>query len=191
MGFDSTWILVDLKAYRALLEPPATAGDVWRLASAGAPWASELQLPDRHDIGLLMALRDVARRDPTYQKISAYDRAVFEPGGRFAGASFFERGALQDALPTLDRERSTFMSKERKSVIKLLKVKAEGAPELLVGPRKLAAIAKLARVFDETLATDETTWAAATAYVERPVFAAFLALLRELPADRVLMAQTV
>jgi hypothetical protein len=76
-------------------------------------------------------------------------------------------------------------------VVKALKVKSDGAPELLVGPQKLAALARLARVFEEELVADDAAWAAATAYVERPVFAAFLAILRELPKDRVLMACTV
>jgi hypothetical protein len=189
MGFDSTWMLVDRKAYRASPEAPATVGEVWRLARAGATWASQLQLPDRQDLGLLMTLHDVARRSPAFRQLDYGDRTAFEPGGRFAGASFVEQRALRDAIRVFDRGYWT--AKERKSVTKTLKVRAEGAPELLVGPQKLAAVARLARVFEEELAADDAGWAAATAYVERPVFAAFLAILRELPRDHVLMALTV
>ncbi|HXU00356.1 MAG TPA: hypothetical protein VN903_05160 [Polyangia bacterium] len=164
MGFDSVWRLVDIAGYRADPTPAATIGEIWRRAAAGAPWASELELPDRHDIGLLMQLEDVARRDPTCQAISA------------------------DAIGLFRRDDQT--AEEGQLVLKLLNVKAEGSSATLVGPRTLNAVSRLAAAIEESLAADETPWTAATEYVERPTFDAFLVVLKGLPPERVLMTMT-
>jgi hypothetical protein len=188
VGFDSTWLLVDLDAYRADPQPPSTAGEVWRRAREGAAWASEVTLPDRHDIGLLMALCAVATVDPTHRRIASDDRSVYEAGGPFAGATHHDKNALAGAIRIF--ERATWAAKEKPLVLKALKVKADGAPTLLVGPKKLAALSRWAAIFEQHLATHEEAWAAATQFIERPVFAAFLAVLRALPANRILMTMT-
>jgi hypothetical protein len=188
MGFDTDWYLIDLAAYRADPAPPAATGEVWRRAVEKAPWAEAVELPYRHDIGLLMALRDVAGADPTYRAVRDYDRSVYEPGGRFAGATHRERGALKGALDVFDFGYRA--AKEKPLVLKALGVKADGALTLLVGVTKLAAVSRWAAVFEEHLAAHEEGWASATRYVERPVFAEFLAILRGLPAGRILVTRT-
>jgi hypothetical protein len=136
-----------------------------------------------------MALSGVAWQEPLYQRFQKRDLTLFEPGAPFAGLSFHEQNALQDALRPM--ERDMWASKERASVLRVLKVKAEGAPQLMLGPKKLAALPRWAEIFERTLATNEAAWAAATKFVERPDFAAFLTLLRGLPTgDHVLMANT-
>jgi hypothetical protein len=189
MGFDTTWLLVDVNAYRADPTRSATVGEVWRRARDGAPWASEVALPDRNDIGLLMALCAVARANPTYQRVANCDRSVYEAGAPFAGATHHDKNAIEGALQPF--ERPLYASKEKALVLKALKVKAGGAPTLLVGAKKLAAVSRWAAIFDEHLALHEEAWVAATKFVERPTFAAFLPILSGLPADRILMSSTV
>jgi len=190
VGFDSIWRLVDIAGYRADPTPAATVGEIWRRAGDGASWAHEVELPDRHDIGLLMQLGDCAGRDPVCRILGTTRQdSLYAPGGRFAGATHADKNALDGAFQPFRRDRY-WLAKERQLVLKVLKVKAEGAPEILVGPRKLAAASRLAAVLEENLAADETLWAAATKYVERPTFDAFLTVLKGLPPERVLMTKT-